>query len=297
MGYIELLKQNKVLRQLSLLQIFAYFGAWFSHVAIYTLLIQFNASSLLVAFVVAMNFAPSILLSPFMGSLLDRLNLKKLMVLLLLVEVGMTMMFFTIKSIDDIYMLMLFIFIRMASASMFFTSEMTLLPKLLPDNILSKANEIHSIIWSFTFSAGMALGGIVVYHFGVNIAFSIDILFFFISIIILINTKISIPFSKSKQNIFLETLDMMFKSQASWASHISPNFNVLSKNLVNIGIDMKQLLIDIKDPNIKKIIDQDIADGKILGATKTPSYYVNGRPLQQFGLAQLKSLINEELNK
>ena len=207
MGYIELLKENKVLRQLSLLQIFAYFGAWFSHVAIYTLLIQFNASSLLVAFVIAMNFAPSILLSPFMGSLLDRVDLKKLMVLLLIIEVCMTIMFFTIKSIDDIYMLMLFIFIRMASASMFFTSEMTLLPKLLPDSILSKANEIHSIIWSFTFSAGMALGGIVVYNFGVNIAFTIDILFFIISIIILINTKISIPFSKSKQNIFLDIKD------------------------------------------------------------------------------------------
>ena len=108
---------------------------------------------------------------------------------------------------------------------------------------------------------------------------------------------VSILEATKKQNMFLETLDMMFKSQASWASHISPNFNVLSKNLVNIGINMKQLLIDIKDPNIKKIIDQDIADGKILGATKTPSYYVNGRPLQQFGLAQLKSLINEELNK
>jgi len=207
LGYIELLKENKVLRQLSLLQIFAYFGAWFSHVAIYTLLIQFNASSLLVSFVIAMNFAPSILLSPFMGSLLDRVDLKKLMVILLIIEVCMTMMFFTIKSIDDIYMLMLFIFIRMASASMFFTSEMTLLPKLLPDSILSKANEIHSIIWSFTFSAGMALGGIVVYNFGVNIAFTIDILFFIISIIILINTKISIPFSKSKQNIFLDIKD------------------------------------------------------------------------------------------
>ena len=207
MGYIELLKENKVLRQLSLLQIFAYFGAWFSHVAIYTLLIQFNASSLLVSSVIAMNFAPSILLSPFMGSLLDRVDLKKLMVMLLIIEVCMTMMFFTIKSIDDIYMLMLFIFIRMASASMFFTSEMTLLPKLLPDSILSKANEIHSIIWSFTFSAGMALGGIVVYNFGVNIAFTIDILFFIISIIILINTKISIPFSKSKQNIFLDIKD------------------------------------------------------------------------------------------
>jgi MFS family permease len=142
-----------------------------------------------------------------MGSILDRVALKKLMIILLFIELGMTLMYFTIISIDDIYMLMIFIFIRMACASMFFTSEMTLLPKLLPDDILPKANEIHSIIWSFTFSAGMALGGIVVYYFGIKAAFSIDILFFIISIIILVNTKINIPVNKSTQNIFLDIKD------------------------------------------------------------------------------------------
>jgi MFS family permease len=207
LSHLELLKQNKVLRQLSLLQIFAYFGAWFSHVAIYTLLVEFQASAMLISVVVAMNFLPSILLSPFMGSLLDRLALKKLMIVLLIVEVCMTFMFFTIHSIDDIYFLMFFIFIRMASASMFFTSEMTVLPKLIDDKILSKANEIHSIIWSFTFTAGMALGGIVVYNFGVQVAFSIDILFFTIAIIILVNTKLDIPYKTSSQNIWLDIKD------------------------------------------------------------------------------------------
>jgi len=60
---------------------------------------------------------------------------------------------------------------------------------------------------------------------------------------------------------------------------------------------MEQLIKDLKDPEIQGIIAQDIADGKVLGATKTPSYYVNGKPLQQFGLRQLKELINQELNK
>jgi len=110
-------------------------------------------------------------------------------------------------------------------------------------------------------------------------------------------TVVSILEATKKQDMFLETLDMMFKSQPYWASHVSPNFNVLSKNIENMGIDMKQLLIDMKDPIVERRINQDIADGKILGASKTPSYYVNGRPLQQFGLEQLKSLINEELNK
>ena len=207
MGYKELLLNNKIIRQLSLIQIFAYFGAWFSHVAIYTMLIKFNASALIISSVVAMNFLPSILLSPFSGSLVDRLPLKKFMLVLLSIEVLMTVCLFFINSLDDIYFLIGLLFIRMASASIFFTSEMTLLPKILEGNLLSKANEIHSIIWSFTFTAGMALGGIVVHNFGAQAAFTIDILFFLIAITILFNTNLNIPFTKASQHIFLDIKD------------------------------------------------------------------------------------------
>jgi len=207
LGYKELLQNNKIIRQISLIQIFAYFGAWFSHVAIYTLLVQFNASSLMISLVVAMNFLPSIILSTFSGSLVDRLNLKKFMVLLLSVEVIMTLSFFLINSINDIYLLMILLFIRMASASTFFTAEMALLPKILDDKLLSKANEIHSIIWSFTFTAGMALGGVIVHYFGVKTAFIIDISFFFVAITILINTSFDISYTKSTQNILLDIRD------------------------------------------------------------------------------------------
>jgi len=100
-----------------------------------------------------------------------------------------------------------------------------------------------------------------------------------------------------KQNMFMQTLEMTFAIQPYWASHGTPKLGVLWSALPKIGLDMDKLVEDMKNPAIHGIITQDIADGKVLGATKTPSYYVNGRPLQQFGLQQLKDLINEELNK
>jgi len=100
-----------------------------------------------------------------------------------------------------------------------------------------------------------------------------------------------------KQGMFAKTLEMTFGIQSYWASHGTPRLDVLWGALPKIGIDMAKLAEDIKDPKIQKIIAQDIADGEILGVSKTPSYYVNGRPLQQFGLKQLKDLINQELNK
>ena len=100
-----------------------------------------------------------------------------------------------------------------------------------------------------------------------------------------------------KQDMFLETLEIIFKEQSKWAINHQADFNILWQAIDELGLDMEQLTQDMKSLEIKRRIDQDIEDGKILGANKTPSYYVNGRPLQQFGLNQLKDLIQEELNK
>ena len=168
MSYKELFTKYQILRQLSLVQLVVYFGAWFSNVAIYTLLVKLEASAIMISLVVSMHFIPAVILAPFSGAFVDRIHPKKLMMSLMFIELFMTLGFLTIKSLDDIWLLMLLLFIRMGSASMFFTAEMSLLPKIISGTALQKANEIHSMIWSFTFTAGMALGGVVVYTFGTD---------------------------------------------------------------------------------------------------------------------------------
>ena len=185
MTHRELLKTHKVVRQLSAVQFIAYFGAWFTNVAIYSMLVKFGASPILIATVAAMHLIPGIVLSPFNGSIVDRIEVKKLMMILLSIEFCMTLGFLLINSLDDVWLLLLLLFIRMGSASMFFTTEMSLLPKLLKGESLVKANEIHSIIWSFTFTAGMAIGGIIVSIFGEKISFLIDGVFFLTALVIL----------------------------------------------------------------------------------------------------------------
>lgn len=100
-----------------------------------------------------------------------------------------------------------------------------------------------------------------------------------------------------KQDMFLESLEASFKTQRNWAGHNGHNLNNLWGTLSDLGLDMDKLLEDMKDPELMKIVIQDIEDGRKLGATKTPSYYVNGKPLQQFGLQNLKDLIQSEMDK
>ncbi len=98
-----------------------------------------------------------------------------------------------------------------------------------------------------------------------------------------------------KQGKFKETLKMMFETQRYWASHGQPNLQALWQFLPKLGIDIDRLIIDMKDPELDKIIAQDLADAKVVGADKTPSYFVNGKPLQRFGYEHLKELIYSEL--
>jgi protein-disulfide isomerase len=44
-------------------------------------------------------------------------------------------------------------------------------------------------------------------------------------------------------------------------------------------------------------MEQDKKDAITLKVSKTPDYFVNGRPLPSFGTQQLASLIREELGR
>ena len=186
MNYRKLFREHKVIRDLSLVQFISYFGAWFSNVAIYTMLVEFGSTEMAISVVTAMHFLPAILIAPFSGAIIDRVKIKPLMISLILIELIMTIMFLTIDDKSEIWLLMIFIFIRMSAASMFFSTEMSLLAKLLNGKPLQMANEIHSIIWSFTYAFGMAISGFVVNSYGVKTAFMIDAFVFFLAFVVFI---------------------------------------------------------------------------------------------------------------
>ena len=202
MNYRELFRTHKIIRDLSTVQFIAYFGAWFSNVAIYTMLVQFGSSEFAISVVTAMHFLPAVLIAPFSGAIIDRIKIKPLMIFLISVELVMTLLFLTIDDKSEIWLLMIFIFIRMSAASMFSSTEMSLLAKLLRGVPLQKANEIHSIIWSFTYAAGMAMSGLIVNSFGVKIAFIIDAIFFLIALIVFIKIDFVVKASETSDKIF-----------------------------------------------------------------------------------------------
>ncbi len=207
--YVALLKSEPVLARLSLIQLIAYFGAWFSNVAIYTLLLDMGVSATIVALTAALHFLPGVLQAPFSGILIDRFHPKKMMLLTLAVEIICTFSLLLVTDVSALGLLFVLIILRMAAASFYFTIEMALLPKILHVKKLQLANEIHSIIWSISYTLGMAISGFVVYKVGVSVAFILDGLLFMLSFIMLFNLDIEVRVRSISHNIavmFKETL-------------------------------------------------------------------------------------------
>jgi MFS family permease len=201
-SYINLLNGEPVLRRLSLIQLISYFGAWFSNVAIYTLLIDLEVSAEVVAFVAMLNFLAGVIQAPFSGAIIDRFRAKELMLFLIAVEILSTAALIFVSEVSDLYLLYLLIFLKMAAASFYFTTEMSLLPKILHGDKLQRANELHSIIWSLSYTLGMAISGFVVYWLGIKTAFLLDALMFVFAFFLLYGLDFRDEIIHIQENLF-----------------------------------------------------------------------------------------------
>lgn len=153
--------------------------------AIYTLLIELNAPVWALSTAAAFTFLPSMLLAPFSGAMIDKFDTKTLMIVLTLIEITTVAGLLFIDSLKMLGWLLALIFIRMGVGSIYFQTEMSLLPKLLNHQDLKMANEIHSIIWSISYAFGMAIAGFYIHYFGTTSAFIADIALYCVGLYLL----------------------------------------------------------------------------------------------------------------
>lgn len=98
------------------------------------------------------------------------------------------------------------------------------------------------------------------------------------------------------QGKFWETLDAVFAAQSLWAPQHRPQPELVWNYIGGVGLDIRRLRHDMESPEMDKIIQQDLADGKKLNVKATPEFFVNGKPLPSFGYDQLKTLVEDAVS-
>ena len=200
--YYILLRYKPNLRVLSSVQFICYFGMWFSHTGIFALLIELDAPVWAITLAAAMAFIPNVLLAPINGVIVDRFSPKKLMMLMLFIEIITVFMLIFIDDISLLWLLFIIIFVRMGVGVVYFQTEMSLLPNLMTKKNLKLANEIHSIIWAVSYTAGMGLAGIFIHYFGIKASFLFDFGLYIVGLGLISRLKAPVVIKTTSQNIF-----------------------------------------------------------------------------------------------
>lgn len=98
-----------------------------------------------------------------------------------------------------------------------------------------------------------------------------------------------------KQDRYWQALEALLKTQSDWAANREAHLDRIWPHLKKAGLDVARLQADMADPAIARVISQDLVDAQAFRVSKTPEFFVNGRPLPSFGQDPLTTLVASEL--
>ena len=97
------------------------------------------------------------------------------------------------------------------------------------------------------------------------------------------------------QDVFMPVLEALLENQPAWASHGAPAAEQIMQIAATAGLDVNAAATQIKSPSIVGILNQDRADVQAVGIEGTPTFFVNGKRLTDFGPNQLIALVKKEV--
>lgn len=97
------------------------------------------------------------------------------------------------------------------------------------------------------------------------------------------------------QDVFEPVLEAVLREQPKWASHGAPEPGLTLGIAASAGLDAEAARTQMLAPSVVAILNQDRADVETVGVRGTPTFFVNGKPLDPFGEAELRALVAEEV--
>ena len=102
--------------------------------------------------------------------------------------------------------------------------------------------------------------------------------------------------SARMQNLFEPVLEALLATQPTWAIHGAPNLGRAWEAAKAAGLDIERARQDAAKPEHDEVLKQEIADIKAVKLNRTPTFFVNGKPLAEFGPEQLVALVQAEVD-
>ena len=89
------------------------------------------------------------------------------------------------------------------------------------------------------------------------------------------------------QDKFEQVLDAILEKQPTWALHDGPQMDVAWRVAGAVGLDLKKSETERLFPGITGVLNQDAADVEALGIRQTPTFFLNGKRLENVSAESL----------
>ncbi len=101
--------------------------------------------------------------------------------------------------------------------------------------------------------------------------------------------------SARQQGTYVPVMEALLAAQAEWADDRQPEIARAWTAAASAGLNVDAARKGMLAPEISAVLNQDLADIRALGVRRTPTFFVNGKPLPSFGARQLQDLVRSEV--
>ncbi len=190
-GYIQLLRRNPAYTRLWIAQAVSLLGDWFSTIALSAIVVHYsNGSGLAVSGLLVARFLPPLIVGPFAGVLVDRLNRRLIMFISDASRTIIVLLFLFVTDASHLWLVYALTLIQFSFSAIFEPARSALIPSVVVSDDLVKANFLGSATWSVMLAAGAAIGGAVATLFGTSTALIIDASSFAVSALFILSITI-----------------------------------------------------------------------------------------------------------
>ncbi|MBA1158855.1 DsbA family protein [Microvirga mediterraneensis] len=111
------------------------------------------------------------------------------------------------------------------------------------------------------------------------------------------DTAVRILETARAQGRFEPVLEVLMEQQPIWAAHGAPDLDKAWGFAKIAGLQVQRAQAEASSPEITRVLEQDIADVNANNVQQTPTFFVNGKPLTNFGPQQLRDLVQREVEQ
>jgi MFS family permease len=186
-SYLSFLQLRPKYRSLWLAQVISLSGDWFNTIASVIIVNRYSASGLAVGGLFIARALPPFLLGPVAGVVADRFDRRKVLILSDVLRAGIVLCFLLIDRPERLWLLYVLTVLQFSVSTFFEPARAALVPALVENDELIKANTLASITWSAMLTLGGALGGLTASLFGVRVSLIVDASSFLVSAVLVLS--------------------------------------------------------------------------------------------------------------